>query len=362
MEKMSWIVSSQDVESLALQSYSRKEKSLGVLVSNFMRLYNRDDVDLFGIDEAAAKLGVERRRIYDVVNILESIGVVARKGKSLYSWNGFVHIPRSLLQLKEEGLREGFGLSTICSNSHKVSHDGSDESDDSLSLPPHDQHKSSSLSTMDHKKERSLWLLSQNFVKMFLCSHDEIITLDTAAKALLNDSQDSVQMKTKVRRLYDIANVLSSMELIEKTHIPGTRKPAYKWLGSKSLIEKGSTLFNSTDESKKRVFGTEITNLSTKRNKTDCSSNYVLQTGYKKHDEETKPAAKSCYMFGPFSPTAASKKKKNNNVGTIYNGRLQDLEALSSTYKPQYSNQDVTGLLGHYTGSWNKWFAELDRK
>ncbi|KAG2273383.1 hypothetical protein Bca52824_067938 [Brassica carinata] len=359
MEKMSWIVSSQDADALALQSYSRKEKSLGVLVSNFMRLYNRDDVDLFGIDEAAAKLGVERRRIYDVVNILESIGVVSRKGKNLYSWNGFVHIPRSLHHLKEEGLREGFGLSTICSSSHKVLHD--DESEDSFNLPPGDQDNSSSLSKMDHKKERSLWLLSQNFVKMFLCSHDDIITLDSAAKALLSDSQDSMHMRTKVRRLYDIANVLSSMELIEKTHIPGTRKPAYKWLGSKSLTEKGSSLFNSTNESKKRVFGTEITNLSTKRNKTDCSSNYI-RTRYKKHDEEEmKPAAKGCYVFGPFSPTDAS-KKNNNNVGTNNNGRLQDLEALSSTHKPQYCNQDVTGLLGYYTEAWNKWFEELDRK
>ncbi|KAF8092329.1 hypothetical protein N665_0417s0026 [Sinapis alba] len=355
MEKKSWIVSSEDVESLALQSYSRKEKSLGVLVSNFMRLYNRDDVDLFGIDEAAAKLGVERRRIYDVVNILESIGVVARKGKNLYSWNGFVHIPRSLHALKEEGLREGFGL--FCSsNSHMVSH-GDHQSEDS---PPDDQHySSSSLSKMDHKKERSLWLLSQNFVKMFLCSHDDLITLDTAAKALLTYSQDSMHMRTKVRRLYDIANVFSSMELIQKTHIPGTRKPAYKWLGSKSLTERGATLFNSTNESKKRVFGTEITNLTTKRNKTDCSSNYKL-IGYKK--EETEAAAKS-YVFGPFSPIAAASNKKNyNSVGTNNNGRLQDLEALSSSYKPQYCNHDVTGLLGHYTGAWNKWFAELHRK
>ncbi|CAN7052353.1 unnamed protein product [Brassica oleracea var. botrytis] len=358
MEKMPWIVSSQDVDALALQSYSRKEKSLGVLVSNFVRIYNRDDVDLFGIDEAAAKLGVERRRIYDVVNILESIEVVSRKGKNLYSWNGFLHIPRSLHQLKEEGLREGFGTSSICSDSDKVSHD--DESEESFSLTPDDQ-DNSSLSKLDHKKESSLWLLSQNFVKMFLCSHDDLITLDSAAKALLSDSQDPMHMRTKVRRLYDIANVLSSMELIEKTHIPGTRKPAYKWLGSKSLTEKGSSLFNSPNESKKRVFGTEITNLSTKRNKTDCSSNYV-QNGYKKHDEEEKkPAAKS-YVFGPFSPTAASKKNNINNAGTSNSGRLQDLEALSSAYKPQYCNQDVTGLLGHYTEAWNKWFAELDRK
>ncbi|KAL0745207.1 hypothetical protein Bca101_102310 [Brassica carinata] len=251
MEKMPWIVSSQDVDALALQSYSRKEKSLGVLVSNFVRIYNRDDVDLFGIDEAAAKLGVERRRIYDVVNILESIEVVSRKGKNLYSWNGFLHIPRSLHQLKEEGLREGFGTSSICSNSDKVSHD--DESEESFSLTPDDQ-DNSSLSKLDHKKESSLWLLSQNFVKMFLCSHDDLITLDSAAKALLSDSQDPMHMRT------------------------------------------------------------------------------------------------------------ASKKNNINNAGTSNSGRLQDLEALSSAYKPQYCNQDVTGLLGHYTEAWNKWFAELDRK
>lgn len=37
----------------------------------------------------------------------------------------------------------------------------------------------------------------------------------------------------KVRRLYDIANVLTSLDLIEKVHVREERgrKPAFKWLG-----------------------------------------------------------------------------------------------------------------------------------
>lgn len=37
----------------------------------------------------------------------------------------------------------------------------------------------------------------------------------------------------KVRRLYDIANVLTSLNLIKKVHMSEEkgRKPAFKWLG-----------------------------------------------------------------------------------------------------------------------------------
>lgn len=49
----------------------------GILVGfcSFVSLYNRDDVESVGLDDAARRLGVERRRIYDIVNVLESVGV-----------------------------------------------------------------------------------------------------------------------------------------------------------------------------------------------------------------------------------------------------------------------------------------------
>uniref|UniRef100_A0A804QZG7 E2F/DP family winged-helix DNA-binding domain-containing protein n=1 Tax=Zea mays TaxID=4577 RepID=A0A804QZG7_MAIZE len=44
-------------------------------LTSFMVLYNRDNVESIGLDEAAKCLSVERRRIYDIVNVLEGVGL-----------------------------------------------------------------------------------------------------------------------------------------------------------------------------------------------------------------------------------------------------------------------------------------------
>lgn len=48
----------------------------------------------------------------------------------------------------------------------------------------------------------------------------------------------------KVRRLYDIANVLRSLKLIEKVHVTEERgrKPAFEWVGPEEFPQvKGIT-------------------------------------------------------------------------------------------------------------------------
>ncbi|XP_074267688.1 E2F transcription factor-like E2FF [Silene latifolia] len=77
--------------------------------------------------------------------------------------------------------------------------------------------------------------MTRNFIKLFLCSNTEQITLNDAAKYLLGDIPDATVMRTKRRRLYDIGNVLCAMQLIEKINQRENNKAAWTWLRLKEI-------------------------------------------------------------------------------------------------------------------------------
>lgn len=98
--------------------------------------------------------------------------------------------------------------------------------------------------------KKSLGILCESFIKQFLYWR-ATITLEQAARRI-SDKIDESKLKTKVRRLYDIANVLAALNLIEKTSLE-TRKPAFKWVG-----ESGLQLFIEEMENVLKVQNNEI--------------------------------------------------------------------------------------------------------
>ncbi|KHN19345.1 E2F transcription factor-like E2FE [Glycine soja] len=337
-------------------TYSRKQKSLGLLCTNFLSLYNKEGVRLVGLDDAASRLGVERRRIYDIVNVLESVGVLTRKAKNQYTWKGFCAIPAALQELKDEGLKENPGSFDDSNDNAKVSDDEEEEEETFPNINIGSQSEKENpdytatvkSSKNENRREKSLALLTQNFVKLFVCSNFEMISLDEAAKLLLGNANN----RTKVRRLYDIANVLSSMNLIEKTHTTNTRKPAFRWLGVRGKTWGGSVDLaqnSNVKESRKRMFGTDIGNISFKRNKVDLSMDGQNSKMQNQHEnispraqlekiiikKDAKQTSES-YQFGPFAPAYVPKvgTSENNSVKKVH-----DWDSLAQEHRPQYQNQ-----------------------
>ncbi|KAI3503393.1 hypothetical protein L1887_31834 [Cichorium endivia] len=355
--------------------YSRKEKSLGVLCSNFLRLYNREGVESIGLDNAATQLGVERRRIYDIVNILESVGVLTRKAKNQYTWKGFKAIPHALEELrKQASTNDNLKMSQYCNFGTVVNENdyrGPSNSNNSNT----DSHSKTcgSYKSDTNRKEKSLGLLTQNFIKLFISSKEDLISLDTAATALLGDVHDPTAMRTKVRRLYDIANVFSSMDLLEKMRHPESGKPSFRWLGLKGHVETKSVPLDNTINSKRRVFGTDISNqddLKLKRQKMECLSDWSskevtvaingnIDIVKVECDENLPPLPlpqrnSKEFVFGPFTPVVASGVKKSKQG--------QNWENLADTYRPQYRNKALNELFGHYVEAWKSWYVEAAEK
>jgi hypothetical protein len=233
--------------------YSRKLKSLGVLAETFVQKHSNIPPETTVIvDDLARSLGVERRRVYDVVNILESMGVVVKKSKNTYLWMGMDNLSISLGKLQEEAIRkypdDALAFRLI-----------SDEQAHTLR-----QH----LPIFDPTRNKSLSRLTQNFIECFLVGHktmslpeasDKIhgsvstikelaklggwVESDEIGNDLAMHKAAAKGLKTKIRRLYDVSNVLFHLGWINKVAPAAAqsklendiapllleRRPQYQW-------------------------------------------------------------------------------------------------------------------------------------
>ncbi|XP_060680381.1 transcription factor E2F5-like [Hemiscyllium ocellatum] len=68
---------------------SRHEKSLGLLTTRFVSLLQEAKDGVLDLKQAADTLAVrQKRRIYDITNVLEGIGLIEKKSKNSIQWKG----------------------------------------------------------------------------------------------------------------------------------------------------------------------------------------------------------------------------------------------------------------------------------
>lgn len=70
------------------KSKPRHENSLGVLTNNFVQLIKDSPELTLDLNDAVKQLNVQKRRIYDITNVLEGIGYIEKLSKNKIKWVG----------------------------------------------------------------------------------------------------------------------------------------------------------------------------------------------------------------------------------------------------------------------------------
>lgn len=193
-----------------------KENGLYGLCKKFIQTYSTEEYQFISIDDAARVLQVERRRVYDVVNILECLDIIARECKNTYRWQGMDQLPTLLGRWQAEAI-------TLWPNEAK-SHGLEVVENRRVPVP-----------NLTTRSGRILVLFLQRFLvgEVDCCLADECDKIFSALpfeKPL--DGSKEADLKTKAksnqRRLYDIANVLMSLNIIKKSGNRG-KNAMFRW-------------------------------------------------------------------------------------------------------------------------------------
>ncbi|CAI2340623.1 unnamed protein product [Caenorhabditis sp. 36 PRJEB53466] len=266
---------------------SRKEKSLGLLCQRFLIAINEETVDSpsreVHLETVARKMSVEKRRIYDIVNVMEALDAMQKTNKSYYQWQGLESLPKLMFDLQNGAVEEGLPERVLrveqamCSFTELASPSARGRggfkdivgslvsctstpttpstSFDSLIMKtePNGMEKRSRVDSRDRQGRNSLAQLCRRFLMVLLSNpNNRKVSLDVASTVLIKDPETEgfePPSRSRCRRLYDIANVLVALGLIKKVHyLFGTKKiPLFVYCGPEPDVNGTFDVFQSVE-------------------------------------------------------------------------------------------------------------------
>jgi len=192
---------SQDsYETPTLPEKKRNGNSLKKICTKILRLYHsKEDLEIF-LNEFSVNLNIERRRIYDIVNILEALDIVVKKSKNVYIWKRAEQL--KLFHFESRPMTS---------------------------------------------KKKMLTYLALKVLKLFyttnsVLSFAEIMKICEEHYLRVQPSLpfhpgDEFENKNRIRRLYDIINVFKALGLISKVSNK-TDKKIYVWQGENGFLSQ----------------------------------------------------------------------------------------------------------------------------
>ncbi|KAK9807594.1 hypothetical protein WJX72_003635 [[Myrmecia] bisecta] len=197
------------------------------------------------LNDVAGDLGVPRRRLYDIINVMEAVEIVHRIGKLAYEWRGTAHLPALLEQLLQDE-EQGRPVEDRVRKSGQHAKQAATAAQHAAAT----LQNQASIGSQEEGRQtsNSLWVLSRKFVRLLLANPGPVPLTEAAALLAGHDSGDPRRQQMLItieRRLIDIGCILSCVDLIEKTYL-GKRQPAFtwnwRWQRSGSLSSIGSSI------------------------------------------------------------------------------------------------------------------------
>ena len=71
---------------VANEESPRYETSLGILTKKFVNILRASPYGVLDLNKATEILDVQKRRIYDITNVLEGIGLIQKEAKNNIRW------------------------------------------------------------------------------------------------------------------------------------------------------------------------------------------------------------------------------------------------------------------------------------